>query len=52
VDFLVARSADLSHGRAPAVPPEVSPGLDATDPEPASEPRLPPAATVTLRRIA
>jgi nitrate/nitrite transport system ATP-binding protein len=48
VDFLVARSAGLSHGRAPATPLEVSPGL-----EPESEPR--PAATVapfTLRRIA
>jgi nitrate/nitrite transport system ATP-binding protein len=30
VDFLVARSKDLSHGRAPAQPLEVSPGLDAT----------------------
>ena len=29
VDFLVARSKDLSHGRAPAVPPVVEPGLDA-----------------------
>ena len=29
VDFLVARSKDLSHGRAPAVPPVVTPGLDA-----------------------
>lgn len=28
VDFLVARSKDLSHGRAPAVPPEVCPGLN------------------------
>ncbi len=27
VDFLVARSKDLSHGRAPAVPPVVEPGL-------------------------
>ena len=26
VDFLVARSKDLSHGRAPAQPVEVSPG--------------------------
>jgi nitrate/nitrite transport system ATP-binding protein len=31
VDFLVERSATLSHGRAPAVPPEVTPGLE---PEP------------------
>ncbi len=29
VDFLVSRSRELSHGRAPAKPPEVSPGLDA-----------------------
>jgi nitrate/nitrite transport system ATP-binding protein len=45
VDFLVARSKELSHGRAPALPPEVSPG---TDPEPR------PAAphTTPLRRIA
>jgi nitrate/nitrite transport system ATP-binding protein len=42
VDFLVARSKELSHGRAPAQPPEVSPGQD---PEPQ------PAPT-TLRRIA
>jgi len=31
VDFLVTRSRELSHGRAPARPPEVSPGLDAED---------------------
>lgn len=35
VDFLVARSAELSGGRAPAVPPEVSPGLADPEPEPA-----------------
>jgi nitrate/nitrite transport system ATP-binding protein len=29
VDFLVARSKELSHGRAPAHPPEVRPGLHA-----------------------
>ena len=34
VDFLVARSKDLSHGRAPAQPPEVCPGLG-SDTEPA-----------------
>jgi nitrate/nitrite transport system ATP-binding protein len=34
VDFLVARSKDLSHGRAPAHPPEVCPGLE-SDTEPA-----------------
>jgi nitrate/nitrite transport system ATP-binding protein len=48
VDFLVARSAELSHGRAPAMPLEVSSGL-----EPELEPQ--PAVTVpsnTLRRIA
>jgi nitrate/nitrite transport system ATP-binding protein len=28
VDFLVARSQQLSHGRAPEVPPSVRPGLD------------------------
>jgi nitrate/nitrite transport system ATP-binding protein len=28
VDFLVERSKELSHGRAPAQPPEVSPGLE------------------------
>ena len=57
VDFLVARSKELSHGRAPAQPLQVSPGLD-TDPEP-REPREPrpealkPAAEPTpLRRIA
>ena len=32
VDFLVARSKDLSHGRAPEHPPEVTPGLDADAP--------------------
>ena len=33
VDFLVSRSKELSHGRAPAVPPVVEPGLRA-DPVP------------------
>jgi nitrate/nitrite transport system ATP-binding protein len=42
VDFLVARSKELSHGRAPAQPLEVSPGLDA-EPQP---------ITPSLRRIA
>ena len=45
VDFLVSRSKDLSHGRAPATPPVVSPGL--TDPDP-----LVPTTPVALRRIA
>ncbi len=44
VDFLVARSKELSHGRAPAQPPEVSPGLP--DPDPA------PVQPIPLRRIA
>jgi nitrate/nitrite transport system ATP-binding protein len=48
VDFLVARSAELSHGRAPATPVEVSPGLEPeTEPRPAA-----PVAPTTLRRIA
>ncbi len=47
VDFLVARSKDLSHGRAPAFPPEVRPGLDpGPEPEPAS-----PVVPI-IRRIA
>ncbi|RVT50979.1 ABC transporter ATP-binding protein [Rubrivivax albus] len=46
VDFLVARSQDLSHGRAPAVPPEVTPGLDEPEPNPT------PVQPVPLRRIA
>ena len=45
VDFLVSRSKDLSHGRAPATPPEVSPGLTDLDPQA-------PATPVPLRRIA
>ncbi|KPF48142.1 nitrate/sulfonate/bicarbonate ABC transporter ATP-binding protein [beta proteobacterium AAP121] len=48
VDFLVARSQDLSHGRAPAQPVTVSPGLDTEPPEP-TEPRPEP---IPLRRIA
>jgi nitrate/nitrite transport system ATP-binding protein len=44
VDFLVARSQHLSHGRAPAQPPEVRPGLD-------PDPQAPSTAT-PLRRIA
>jgi nitrate/nitrite transport system ATP-binding protein len=43
VDFLVARSETLSHGRAPTVPAEVRPGLDEPEPAPATPP---------LRRIA
>jgi nitrate/nitrite transport system ATP-binding protein len=57
VDFLVARSKDLSHGRAPAQPVEVSPGLDAAEeprpvvPAPAAV-NPPPVPHPTLRRIA
>jgi len=47
VDFLVSRSAGLAHGRAPAQPPEVSPGLH--DEPPPADPRPQP---VPLRRIA
>ena len=43
VDFLVARSQHLSHGRAPARPPEVRPGLQA-DPDllPSADPKVAP----------
>jgi len=34
VDFLVARSKELSHGRAPALPPVVEPGRDVDAPGP------------------
>jgi nitrate/nitrite transport system ATP-binding protein len=34
VDFLVVRSKDLSHGKAPATPPVVEPGLTTDEPEP------------------
>ena len=44
VDFLVARSKELSHGRAPVQPVEVSPGL--AEPDPA------PIQPIPLRRIA
>jgi nitrate/nitrite transport system ATP-binding protein len=44
VDFLVARSKALSHGKAPVTPPEVSPGLHEPLPEP--PPRMP------LQRVA
>ena len=44
VDFLVSRSKDLSHGRAPMRPPEVSPGLDAGTEllEPHADPKVVP----------
>jgi nitrate/nitrite transport system ATP-binding protein len=49
VDFLVARSKDLSHGRAPAQPLQASPGLqDSEEPQPTQ----PPATPIPLRRIA
>jgi nitrate/nitrite transport system ATP-binding protein len=43
IDFLVSRSQTLSHGRAPAYPPEVRPGV-APDPEPVPQ--------RTLQRVA
>ena len=43
VDFLVARSKDLSHGKAPAHPPTVEPGRGALADTP---------ATVTLKAVA
>ena len=49
VDFLVSRSKDLSHGRAPMRPPEVSPGLD-TDTESLESPADP--KVVPLHRAA
>jgi nitrate/nitrite transport system ATP-binding protein len=52
VDFLVSRSQDLSHGRAPAQPLEVSPGL-LPEPTPSTpEPRAGLSTPVPLRRIA
>jgi len=47
VDFLVSRSKDLSHGRAPQTPAVVSPGIDA-EPDPAPT----PAARTPLHRVA
>jgi nitrate/nitrite transport system ATP-binding protein len=47
VDFLVSRSAGLAHGRAPAQPLEVSPGLE-DEPPPTSAATRP----ASLRRIA
>ena len=54
VDFLVARSAQLSHGRAPAQPLDVSPGLvPEPAPEPAPELAPPqPMTTQPFRRFA
>ncbi|EHR69664.1 nitrate transport ATP-binding subunits C and D [Burkholderiales bacterium JOSHI_001] len=52
VDFLVARSQHLSHGRAPAQPVELRPGLEPEPqpPVPLPSPTLPTATP--LRRIA
>ncbi len=53
VDFLVARSKDLSHGRAPAQPLQVSPGLDSgPEPHEPHEPRPAAVEPTPLRRIA
>lgn len=52
VDFLVARAAELSGGRAPRQPPEVRPGLDLPDREPEPAPQPAAATTLPLRRIA
>jgi len=53
VDFLVARSKSLSHGRAPAQPLEVSPGLQAAPTaEPAVPASIPPTPSAPIRRIA
>jgi nitrate/nitrite transport system ATP-binding protein len=53
VDFLVSRSKELSHGRAPAQPLQVCPGLDAPEPLPPSGGEPNASTTVTpLRRIA
>jgi len=46
VDFLVARSKDLSHGRAPALPPVVEPGIE---PLPAAAPGGTPPNVVRLK---
>jgi len=53
VDFLVSRSKTLSHGKAPAHPPEVRPGVD-PEPEPAPIPASPSTTTdrVALHRVA
>ena len=56
VDFLVARSKDLSHGRAPAQPLQVSPGLEperTSDPVPDLAPEPSPhSKVVPLRHTA
>jgi nitrate/nitrite transport system ATP-binding protein len=50
VDFLVARSKDLSHGRAPAQPPEVCPGLDADTEPPDFSPTAPNVLPLLQRK--
>ena len=47
VDFLLARSKELSHGRAPQHPPEIRPGVPA---DPAAGP-IHPAPRVALQRV-
>ncbi len=57
VDFLVARSQDLSNGRAPAFPPLVSPGLvdtaarDANEPDAAAVEAVATAANVVRMKV-
>ncbi|MBA3625347.1 MAG: ABC transporter ATP-binding protein [Methylibium sp.] len=53
VDFLVARSKELSHGRAPAFPPEVRPGLELDEAfaQPPATPSDPPPARAPLQRV-
>jgi len=48
VDFLLARSKELSHGRAPQHPPEIRPGVPA-DPDAAGPTH--PAPRVALQRV-
>jgi nitrate/nitrite transport system ATP-binding protein len=48
VDFLVSRSKDLSHGRAPQHPPEIQPGVPA---ESAAAPLTQPVPRVALQRV-
>jgi nitrate/nitrite transport system ATP-binding protein len=52
VDFLVLRSKELSHGRAPAQPLLSSPGLDPEPQPPRAQGPLNNVTTVPLRRIA
>ncbi|HKY01326.1 MAG TPA: ABC transporter ATP-binding protein, partial [Burkholderiales bacterium] len=45
VDFLVLRSKELSHGRAPALPLVVEPGMAADEPEPPNSASVLPLIT-------